>query len=421
MTFHSAVHRSVVTTNRYRKRFVAAGLLALCCVWMAGCATWQAPTGDVASLRSRALRATHGDIQMRAAVLSSDESRSLFGLDVNGAGVQPVWVEIENPTPQTYWLLRAGTDPDYFSPLEVAWSFHGKLSPQRNAAIDAHLNALAFENPIPPQSTRSGILFTNRHHRTKVLNVDLLGVRHLVPFTLFLPIPDDASDSPVQRVRTQLAAQAGKDFTDPQALRDALEQLPCCADVAGGMRGGDPLNLVMIGGLEDIAAAVVRRGYRRAVFAGDDGQAYAGRPPDFVADKGHERGATSQWLRLWLASFTFRGQPVFLGQVGRPSGGRFADVDRAGTVLHPLVDEARNLLIQDLIYSGGLARLGFVNGVVAGPSGADAHYASDGLRAVLFISTRPLALSDIELLDWVPYLQDRVDAARLQDDAHANP
>ena len=34
-----------------------------------------------------------------------------------------------------------------------------------------------------------------------------------------------------------------------------------------------------------------------------------------------------------------------------------------------------------------------------------AHYHTDGLRAVLFFATRPLSLSDVEMLDWVPYLE----------------
>jgi hypothetical protein len=77
------------------------------------------------------------------------------------------------------------------------------------------------------------------------------------------------------------------------------------------------------------------------------------------------------------------------------------------------VDEARNLLIQDLLYSGGLAQLGFVAGVGLAPvaqpraSLAGTTYHTDGLRAVMFFATRPLALSDVRLLDWVPYLERR--------------
>ena len=58
------------------------------------------------------------------------------------------------------------------------------------------------------------------------------------------------------------------------------------------------------------------------------------------------------------------------------------------------MDEARNLLVQDMMYSGGLDKLGFARG-----SGTPER--GDGLRAVLFFATRPLSLSDVEILDWV--------------------
>ena len=62
------------------------------------------------------------------------------------------------------------------------------------------------------------------------------------------------------------------------------------------------------------------------------------------------------------------------------------------------------------MYSGGLEKLGFVTGVGAAAETLPrialngARYHTDGLRAVLFFATRPLSLSDVEMLDWVPYL-----------------
>jgi hypothetical protein len=87
-----------------------------------------------------------------------------------------------------------------------------------------------------------------------------------------------------------------------------------------------------------------------------------------------------------------------VGQVGRPVGGRFASPDAAEIVTHEDVDEARNLLVQDMMYSGGLDKLGFAHG--SGTSGR-----GDGLRAVLFFVTRPLSLSDVEILDWVQFVK----------------
>jgi hypothetical protein len=187
--------------------------------------------------------------------------------------------------------------------------------------------------------------------------------------------------------------------------------LPCCASDAHGTAGGDPLNAIFVGELPDIAAALVRRSYRRGALAADASQYVFGRRPDFVLRKQAQAGAPSTWMRLWLAPIRFEGRAVFLVQVGRPVGGRFVPRDAKDVVLHEDVDEARNLLIQDMMYSGGLDKLGFATGV--GPASptqprttlGGARYHTDGLRATLFLATRPLSLSDVEFLDWAPYLE----------------
>jgi hypothetical protein len=77
------------------------------------------------------------------------------------------------------------------------------------------------------------------------------------------------------------------------------------------------------------------------------------------------------------------------------------------------------------MYSGWLDKLGFVQGV--GPASelhprttlGSASYDTDGLRAVFFFATRPLSLSDVEILDWVPYLESR-DIARPREAGEAH-
>ncbi len=381
---------------------------------LGGCATWQAPArADDAALRARAVSATAQDVTLTAAVLGSQDSRQWLGVDVNATGVQPVWVEVENRSTHTLWLLRAGTDPDYFSAREVAWSVHTPLAGAKNAAIDAHFDALSFTNPISPGSTRAGIIFTNPQARTRLLNVDLLGQRRMVPFTLFLPVPGELRFDQLREVVLGRTGAQPVEYGDPEALRAALERLPCCATGPNGVEAGDPINAVFVGEFADIAAALSRRGFRRDAAALDSDQRLFGREPDLVVRKAGQGGVPSQWMRAWLAPLRYRGQLVILVQAGRPYGGRFAAAEARAPMLHPDVDETRNLLIQDLLYSGGVARLGFVAGVgAAAPSQpraglAGTRYFTDGLRAVMFFATRPLAVSDIELLEWVPYLERR--------------
>ena len=162
----------------------------------------------------------------------------------------------------------------------------------------------------------------------------------------------------------------------------------------------------------------------------DASQQVFGRGPDVVLRKQAQAGAPSTWMRLWLAPIRFEGRAVFLVQVGRPVGGRFVPRDAKDIVLHEDVDEARNLLIQDMMYSGGLDKLGFATGV--GPASptqprttlGGARYHTDGLRAVLFLATRPLSLSDVEFLDWAPYLEvprARRTQREATDESHSYP
>lgn len=407
-----------VSRNRSRRPALGLCALGLATLLLAGCATWQAPAAVVdAPWRARAVTESKQAVRLSAAVLSAEDSRRLFGADVNATGIQPVWVEVENGGKDLLWLLHAGTDPDYFSPLEVAWAFHGLLSKARNRAIDEHFDRLAFPNPIPPGSTRGGVIFTNPHRRTRLLNVDLLGQRRMLPFTLFLPVPDDPPDTPVAQIVAHYAAAEQAEIGTPDDLRAALEQLPRFATGVTGTMPGEPVNVVLVGAFADLASALQRRGYRSDRRSIDNGQQLFGRPPDIVGRKAGQAGAPAHWLRLWVAPLRYRGQLVFLAQAGRPVGGRFAAGDAGALEAHPDFDEARNLLVQDLLYSGGLAKLGFVRSDGAAGDAQSGErlqaspYATDGLRAVMFFTTRPLALSDIELLDWNPYLERRAPSA----------
>lgn len=397
---------------RMRQTVAIMALVVALLFSLGGCASWQAPAvvSDTA-LRARAVSDTERDVTLSAAVLSASDSEQLFGTDINSTGVQPIWIEVRNNSSHTLWLLRSGTDPSYFSPLEVAWPLHSKLAKNSNARIDAYFNALDFKSPVPPGAVRSGILFVNPHRGTYVLNVDLLGQQTIYPFTLFLPIPGEHK-SQTLKLLARLVDSGQNNVQDPELFRAALEQLPCCAS------DGDPANMVFVGNVNDIAAALIRRGYRVEQYAGDTRQRIFERPPDIVLRKRGQGGVPANWLRMWVAPLRYQDQPVVLVQSGRPLGGRFAVADSGKRQLHPNVDESRNLLIQDLMYSGGLAQLGFVGGVGAVPrtpaenTDSDSRYHTDGLRAVLFFVTRPLAISDIEILDWVPILQQReVEAA----------
>jgi hypothetical protein len=162
--------------------------------------------------------------------------------------------------------------------------------------------------------------------------------------------------------------------------------------------------VVLVGRLQDIAAAVIRRGYRNDTAATGAGVEVFGRPSVLILRKRAPR-ASARWLKLWRAPIAYQEQAVFVGQTGRPIGGRFADV-KDGERLYFDVDEARNNVIQDFLYSQGLAQLGFVMGAgivpaerSAKPSGG-ANYRTDGFRAVLFLVSSPRTFAEVKVLDW---------------------
>ncbi|UCB54547.1 MAG: hypothetical protein JSW45_11480, partial [Thiotrichales bacterium] len=231
-------------------------------LFLSGCASWQTPPPfDDSVLRARAETAEMRGVKLSAAVLSSDDSRRMFGVEVNETGVQPVWIEVENNTSHALWLMRSGTDPDLFSPLEVAWSFHKSFARETNAQIDEHFHALAFENPISADTSRSGIIFTNPHRQTRLLSIDILGQGELFPFTLFPAVPDDHTAQPrTLPTVNKLIKDASVDYPDIGGLRARLEKLPCCATSADGKENADPINVIVVGHLADIATAFVRRG-----------------------------------------------------------------------------------------------------------------------------------------------------------------
>ncbi len=402
--------------NRVSARLGPAGhLTGLVClvILLSGCATWTAPSDSGNTLlRARAVTEVGRGVEVSATVLGPEDCIRMLGTDVTENGVQPVWIEVKNDTEHLLWLLRAGADPDYFSPLEVAWSAHVKMARETNARIDEHFSQLAFPNPIPAHGTSSGILFTNPQPVVKLLTVDLLGSKMMIPFTLFLPVPGDVAAA--SGLIHQYAANEVISTDDLGALREALADLPCCGATADGRPVGEPLNVVLIGNPDDIAAALSRRGYRRDESASDASQQVFNRPADLTARKRVKDRASVSWLRMWRAPLSYRDDMVFVAQAGRPIGGRLLE-ERAtqGLRLHADVDEVRNQLIQDFMYSGGLEKLAFVSGVGAVtadqsrslPGGS--RYFTDGRRVALFLSTRPRTFAEVEMLKWEPILPAR--------------
>ena len=253
--------------------------------------------------------------------------------------------------------------------------------------------------PNPVRSSLPQIVYTNKVDPTLIVEIDLVGENWSERFDLLVPLP--RTDHTLQAIATLRGIYDESEFVDiedEEELRRALEALPCCTSNMMGTSQDLPLNLVVIGEIGDIAPPFGRRRYRYRVVE----PAYVfGRQQDFSAKK------TSRWIapqphvmRAWLTPLRFRGQPVTIAQISMPSGGRFAAPAETKQPIEPDLDFARNDVVQELIYSQSLAKIGFVKAFAQGAALDDATYWTDGLRAVILFTKEPVSLAEIDFFDW---------------------
>jgi hypothetical protein len=364
------------------------------------------------AVQKRALTKESNRIRVSTAVVGDNEAKLIFGIDLARENIQAVWLEIENNGDHPFILLPTAIDPEYFSPLEVAFAYHKSFASDANTALDEHILQLNFptRKRIDPGSQASGYIFSNWTKRTRIIQVDLMGRNFSQNFTFYAPNPATATikeQNFVDRIETMFSTSELQNLESEAALRQALEQLPCCVSDENDRPAGEPLNFVVIGKLDSWTAAFGRRGYRQELLS----PRYAfGRPQD-VSGRKQRRGyikSQAHTIRLWQTPLRYLGKPVWVGQASTRLGGRFADNAPAEETLplSPRVDEARYDLIQDMIYSQALNKAGHVKGAGRVPSNQtdelskDIQYTTDGLRVVLVFGDRPASLAGIDYFNW---------------------
>ena len=104
--------------KKWRWLFIALVLLLLL-------AAFNRPSGagpDLAveqPFMSRAEVRQQGEVTVRAAVLTDDESDRYFGASLADYGIQAVWLSVDNASDLLLRFLPIVTDPNYFSAPEV--------------------------------------------------------------------------------------------------------------------------------------------------------------------------------------------------------------------------------------------------------------------------------------------------------------
>ena len=371
-----------------------------------------------------------GQVTVSAGILSDERAEQIYGADLADVGLQAIWLRIENRSEHGYWLLVSALDPNYFAPDEAAVLFHARLSGANERRITQHFRDLAIPLKTAAGQVSEGFVLAPRREGGRYVTVALAGQKRALRFGDALPLPDGEFDFEDVDPAHIYGGKERPNLTLEQ-LRTALRVLPCCAADKGGNQHGDPLNLVLIGGADEVLASLSRGGWsfthridlstvQRLIGATLSGTAYPvapvsplyafGRPHDLALQRARNTIFQRNHLRLWLAPFRFQGRSVWVGQVSRDIA--IKATLRSSTltthVIDPNVDEAREHLLQSLLVAGVIERFGFVAGIPpATPEQPHTNltndpYFTDGLRLVALLSGRDTtAPEEVVFLDWL--------------------
>ena len=410
-----------------RGKWIPSVLIVFILFFIGCSSSFNPQPSETIPFKERAHTQTENNVTVTAAVLSAEECVAKFGVNLYSRNIQPIWLEIINNADKPVLFMPMGLDPAYFKPLESAYLSRKSIKKSDHDEMDQYFYNSGMGNYIAAGSRRSGFVYTNLDEGTKAFNVDVMGEDdQLRSFTFFIPVPGIRVDH--QEIDWENLYPAGEvvDY-DETRLRKALENLPCCTTNKKETEQGDPLNLVVIGDLDDVYYAFIRAGwdetetiYRASLFKTIRSFLFGGRyryspisalyvfgrPQDVALQRARSSIHERNHLRLWLAPIRFEGKYVWIGQISRDIGVRFTRKTITTHKIDPDVDETRNFLIQDLWYSQGLKKFGYVAGVGAAPyeeprgNLTGDPYFTDGNRAVLWVSSQPAAFSEVDWFDW---------------------
>jgi hypothetical protein len=399
------------------------------------------------SFLERAQIRTQDGVEVTVAVPSDRESNRLFGVRLARHRLQAVWIEVLNGSDESLWLDRVQLDPGYYTPQEAAnlshfamgtrllafgvlgWLFLPllalvplKLLSARvaNRRMNDIFRASGFPSGmVSPKKKVSGFIFTRLDEGVKRIDVRLLGRSHSVDLAFTVEVPGLVLPHPVEEAESATTAEQ----LDEAALHAWAERQPRATSNAHGTVEGDPLNLMIVGDRASIQECLSTWDETESITLGTSWKTakafllesqyrYSpvsplyldGREQDFALQRARMSLSQRLHLRLWATKIRFEGQPVWIGQVSRDIGVRFTTKTWNLTThqIDPNVDEARDYVLDDLLASRRVSRLGFVKGVEAAPAASPRHnltgdpYFTDGLRAFAVLSrtrTTPSFLS----------------------------
>ena len=427
-------------------------LLSLLALAIAGCATSFEPRPvDTPAALGNLQTKTLGSVTVEAGILTDQQAAEHFGVDFAGHGLQALWLSVRNASDRRLWFIRNVVDPDFYSADEVALLVQKDVPKDQRDSLTQYLRDESIRALLLPRTVTEGFVFLPRVEGGRYIDVRLQGDAYIetgrtasgteaaaggaagtepreLRFEFALPLPDGDFDYEKLDPAMTYAGVALPDLTLEQ-LRAALEQLPCCATNADGDAEGDPLNIVLVGGPNEVLNSLTRSGWSfthritlrtvgREIGAAVGGKPYSvapvsslyvfGRPQDVAMQRARRSISQRNHMRLWQAPFTFEQRPVWLGQISRDIGVKLTTKSPTLTthVIDPEVDTTREYLMHSLIAQGFVGRFAFVKGSAYATAQQPRvnltgdPYHSDGMRLVIILAPEPVPPDEIRSLLW---------------------
>lgn len=425
MNLHDNVMRHVAGSLVQRSFFLLSMVSILFC--LSACTTFKPKPFDESTHLNRAILKSDGDISVAADILSREEAEDIFGFDFISEEIQPVWISIENKGKDPYWFIPHRLDPEYYPAMEAANIAYGSRSSDSHKAIYRHFYNVRMARYIPAGETRKGFVFTKYESGLKHIVIKVTG-KTTKRFMFVIKASGPELDYQKVAFAELYKNQEIKDLDLP-GLREALGKLPCCTSDAKGTSRADPLNLAIVGEKCQVMAELLGRGWDltetiniaslyKMMLSNLFGVRYdtspvsplyfMGRKQDFAMQKARSSIDRRNHLRLWLSPLTFNGTSVWVGQISRDIRVKFT-TKSPYLVTHEVssdVDEARHYIVEDLMASNAVEKIGYVRisepVTMAAPRRnlTDDEYFTDGLMAVVFLADRYIPYHEITFLEW---------------------
>lgn len=414
-----------------------------------GCIRYRPNMAERTSFMERVQTQEKDNLRVSVTVLSDKETKKAFGVNLAKKGMQPVWLDIENKNTAPAVLITRSIDPNYYSAEEAAYLAHYRQSRQfleagilaviffpalalipfnffavrhANKKMDAIFRENGLDQTIIlPHNRQAGFVFTGVDEGSKEVTIDLLLNRQHTLFTFHMMIPGIKPDFTTKDYEARYSEQKIRELSETE-LADELKKISCCTTNKKGTKQGDPINLVVIGELEDLVtvftsarwdmteALTLNSGYKMAkAFLTGENDRYSPVSPLYYGGHSHDlafqktRNNINQRLhfRLWYTPWRFQSKPVWIGAISRDIGVKFTWKTWYLTThkIDPNLDDARNYLLADLIGIEKIARGGYLkvgDPILSSKPGKNLTndpYYTDNKRLVMELSTHDTELN----------------------------